>query len=158
MPSIDIAGHEVLFDEEDAHLFHDARWVIRASSTNNYVQRSIYLDGEYQGYESVHRIISGCPPGMVVDHVNGNGLDNRRFNLRVCTHTQNMQNRKIHRNNQSGFKGVYFDPQVQGLPWRAQITANGKKHYLGRFSSPISAHQAYLKAAERFHGEFARTA
>ena len=156
MPSIDIAGHEVLFDEEDAHLFDDARWTIRASGTTVYVQRSIYLGGEYQGYESLHRIISGCSSGQVVDHANGNGLDNRRSNLRVCSHTQNMQNRKMHSNNQSGFKGVYFDPEVQGLPWRAQIRANGKKHHLGRFGSAIAAHQAYLKAAEKFHGEFGR--
>lgn len=158
MPSIDIAGHEVLFDEEDAHLFSETRWQIRASGATSYVQRSIYSGSDYQGYESLHRLIAGCSSDQVVDHINCNGLDNRRSNLRVCSHSQNMQNRKIHSNNQSGFKGVYFDPAAHCLPWRAQIRANGKKHNLGRFSSAVAAHQAYLKAAEKLHGEFARAA
>lgn len=94
----------------------------------------------------------------MVDHINGNGLDNRRCNLRVCSHGENMRNRTMNRNNRSGYKGVYFDPDKNGRPWRAQIRANGRKHSLGRFDTAEQAYEAYQKAAERLHGEFARVA
>lgn len=158
MPTIKIAGHDVLIDEEDLHLLLDRKWHVRANRSNRYVQRNLTDGHGYLGCESLHRLITGCEDGMVVDHINGNGLDNRRCNLRVCSHSENMQNRKMHRNNQSGYKGIYFDPDLNGRPWRAQIRAYGRKYNLGRFDTAEEAYAAYLRAAEKLHGEFARAA
>ncbi|WP_341520726.1 HNH endonuclease [Pseudomonas sp. G.S.17] len=156
MPSINIGGREVRVDQQDAPLLDSASWVVRKGGGTFYVLRSIYADGIYQGYESLHRSLTNCPAGMVVDHINGDGLDNRRANLRVCTNAENLRNRKMHLNNRSGFKGVYFDDSRRGKPWRAQITAHGKKHRLGRFDTAEEASAAYRKAAPHMHGEFAR--
>lgn len=158
VPSILIAGREVLFDEKDERHIAGKEWTVRESRNTCYVQRCQYLNGEYVGYESLHRLIAGCEDGQLVDHINGNGLDNRRSNLRLCSHVENMQNRRMHRNNQSGHKGVYFDPDLNGRPWRAQIRAHGKKHCLGRFDTAEQACEAYKNAALRLHGPFARTA
>ncbi len=158
MPTIKIAGHDVLLDEEDVHLLEISGWTVRMSGTTGYVQRTIYSGHEYVGYESLHRLITDCGEGEMVDNINGNGLDIRRCNLRVCSHGENMRNRTMNRNNRSGYKGVYFDPDKNGRPWRAQIRANGRKHSLGRFDTAEQAYEAYQKAAERLHGEFARVA
>lgn len=100
----------------------------------------------------MHRLIMNAPLGLSVDHINGNGLDNRRSNLRVCTHMQNMQNRKMHSNNSSGLKGAY----KEGRRWVSRISAFGKKHELGMFDTAAEAHSAYIEAAHRLHGEWAR--
>ena len=158
MPSIEIAGRIALVDQEDLHFFEGVTWTIRVSGSTAYVQRCIHQDGKYVGFELLHRLISGCPEGKVVDHINGNGLDNRKANLRVCSHAENIRNRRMHLNNRSGFKGVYFDDTSRGKPWRAQITFCGKKYRLGRFDTPEAASAAYQEAASRMHGEFARAA
>lgn len=108
----------------------------------------------------LHRLIMAAARHRLVDHKNGDPLDNRRENLRECTHAQNMRNRKIHRNNRSGFKGVTRDAWAAklGRPriWRATITVAGRKFRLGRFLTPQSASRAYRVASAKFHGEFGR--
>jgi hypothetical protein len=158
MPSTHVAGHEVLLDEIDQHLLLDAAWTVRASGATFYIQRTIRTENQYEGYESLHRRIMRCSEGAVVDHINGNGLDNRRANLRVCSQAENLRNRKIHSNNSCGLKGVYWDDSNRGGSWRAQIRVNGKKINLGRFATSEAAHAAYCIAAGHYHGEFARVA
>lgn len=99
-------------------------------------------------------LLTGLEPGdpLVADHINGNPLDNRRINLRVCTHQQNMLNRRMNRNNTTGFKGV---TQVGPNRWAAAIAMNGCCHYLGVYDSPEKAHAVYCEAAVWLHGEFA---
>ena len=105
-------------------------------------------------YTQLARLIKGLEPGnpLEVDHINGNPLDNRRINLRVCPHAKNMLNRRMHKNNTSGFKGV---TQVGPNRWAANIALEGHFYYLGVFDSPEKAHQAYCEAAAWLHGEFA---
>jgi len=159
MPTIQVAGRDVIVDEQDAHLLAEYDWSIRPSGSTEYVQKALFENGVYVGYRSLHRLITGCEGGRVVDHKNGNGLDNRRENLRVCTQAENLRNRKINVNNTSGFKGVSFDPGTRNSkPWRSRIVADGKRINLGRFSSPEEAHAAYCKASVERHGEFSRTA
>jgi hypothetical protein len=89
------------------------------------------------------------PPGALVDHVNGDTLDNRRENLRVATHAENSQNkRKISK----GFKGVY---ERRGH-WIASIAACGTRVRLGSFATPEEAAMAYDDGARKWHGPFAR--
>jgi hypothetical protein len=112
-------------------------------------------------YVFMHRMVLGLSVDDVreVDHVDGNGLNNCRSNLRVCSHSENMKNRPIHKNNKSGFKGVYRDAGARSVPgreWRAQIRVDGKKINLGAFPCPEVAHAAYVSAAQKYHGEFSR--
>ena len=89
-----------------------------------------------------------------VDHIDGDPLNNCLSNLRWCTHAENMRNRKKHRNNTSGHKGVSFH-KVSGK-WRAQIKVDGEKNHLGLYDSPEEAAAAYEEAAKEAFGEYYR--
>lgn len=143
-----VSGKLVVFDVEDAELFDSGRWRLHS---NNYLIQRILVDGK-RVMHHFHRIVIGAKQGEFVDHINGNPLDNRRENLRICTHAQNMKNRKISAKNTSGFKGVYADRNR----WRSEIRCDGKKYALGTFSTPDLAHDAYVRASEQLHKEFCR--
>lgn len=100
----------------------------------------------------LHRLIAGARVGQVVDHANGDTLDNRRSNLRACAQRRNCQNRKRHSNNTSGFKGVL---ERDGY-FRAFIMLNGYQLALGQYNDAIAAALAYDRAALEHFGEFAR--
>lgn len=98
----------------------------------------------------MHREIMRTPLGMDTDHIDHDRLHNCKSNLRVCTHRENQGNRKIAINNTSGFKGVsFYRPQKK---WKAVIS----DIYLGYFTTPEEAAQAYDKAAIDYYGEFAK--
>jgi hypothetical protein len=100
----------------------------------------------------MHRLLMAAPSGLCVDHIDGNTLDNRRANLRLATHSENLRNMKRKKNNRSGYRGVH---RVRNR-WCAQITCNRKVRTLGTFATAEEAHEAYVKAATELHGEFAR--
>lgn len=102
----------------------------------------------------IHRAITNAPKGFTVDHRNLNTLDNRKSNLRVCLHRQNLCNRERSINNTSGYKGVFYNREKR--KWEATITVNYHCYHLGRFSDPVEAALQYDKAALKFQGEFAR--
>jgi hypothetical protein len=102
----------------------------------------------------LHRAILNAPVGLEVDHINGDGLDNRRSNLRLATREGNQRNRAARRDNTSGLKGVSL--HVSTGKWQARIRTGGEQVYLGVFTTPEAAHEAYAEAAIRLHGKFAR--
>lgn len=138
-----IDGVEIRVDAIDVWIFGETNWVVTQSG---------HLRQTSGRRLEIQRVLMGDPKGMHVDHVDGDPMNNVRSNLRLCTHAENMRNRKIHSNNKSGYKGVYFGD----TSWRAQIRADGKTYRLGRYKTAEEAHAAYQKAASELHGEFAR--
>lgn len=103
----------------------------------------------------LHRFLLDFPIGLSIDHINGNGLDNRQINLRACTHQQNRMNSKVADFEKSSiYKGVYWKDRAK--PWVAQIRVNYKRIYLGHHTLEIDAAKAYDIAALKYFGEFAR--
>ena len=105
-------------------------------------------------FNKYSRLLRGkAGKGQFVDHINGNGLDCRRSNIRICSHAENMRNRKTAKSNKIGVKGVYLS---RGR-YRAEIESKGVRYRIGTFDSIELAGKAYDEAAERLHQEFART-
>lgn len=102
----------------------------------------------------LHRLIMGAGIGQQVDHINGDKLDNRRANLRLCTHAENQHNRKKNSGTSSRFKGVYWHNVTQ--KWQAYIRIDGDLRYLGLFEQEEAAAKEYDRAAKLCFGEFAR--
>lgn len=105
----------------------------------------------------MQNVVLGVPAGVVVDHVDGDALNNRRGNLRVATVGQNNANAKLRSDNTSGFKGVSRVKHLKRLPWEAYIQVDGKFMRLGRYETPEEAAEAYDKAAVAHFGSYART-
>jgi len=162
----------VLYDKEDEDLIKAHTWHISQGSKSNKDRYSVktnipYLDSEtkckrYQR-RYLSRLIMDPPKGMLVDHINGDTMDNRRSNLRICSKGENGRNRKIaSKNNTSGFKGVSYRKKGPDMinewsrPWQAYINYNKKRHHLGMFATAEEAARAYDSKAIKLHGEFAR--
>lgn len=102
----------------------------------------------------LHRFILNAPDDKGVDHRNGNGLENRRFNIRLCTSRQNLQNQHSTKKGTSNYKGVHLHRQTN--KWIARIRVDGKLKYLGCFVFEHDAALTYNVAAKKYFGEFAR--
>ncbi len=146
-------GKKAIVDAEDLAELSQYNWQFHKKG---YAYTTIYLGkigDKYRGTTiKMHRLLTSCPVDKQVDHKNGNGLDNRKSNLRICTATQNSYNRKVHKNNKSGYKGV----GTQKNDYYVEIGFKGKRIYLGRYKDPVEAAKVYDKAAKKYHGEFAR--
>lgn len=139
-----------IIDDGDFDLVSRYKWHL--SSNKNGARTSVRTQGLCK-VMYMHRLIMGNPIRGEVDHVNHDKLDNRKSNLRICTHSQNQWNYSKPRNNTSGFKGVYW--HNYGKKWAAQIKVFGKRLHLGLFNSKIKAKIAYNKAALKYFKEFA---
>jgi hypothetical protein len=155
MAVIDIKGYPVEVDDEDAgRVLAHSWWESSSPETDGHV---ICFSAKIGGkIIKLHRFIMGDPAGLVIDHRDGNRLNNRKANLRACTTRENNQNLGLTRRNRSGYRGVSFS-RTAGK-WRARIGLNRKQLHLGYFESPNLAAAAYEQAAELFYGDNRRAA
>ena len=147
-------GYMALVDDEDYLLVSEHLWHVDKFEKKIYAIRKVRRDGRRQKCY-MHRFIVQPPMGLVVDHINGNGLDNRRSNLRICTIKENLRNMsKPSRSNASSrYKGVCF--LAPDRVWRASICYERKTIYIGRFQTEEEAAVAYNHKAKELFGAFA---
>jgi len=147
-------GKVALIDEDDMPLVEAHKWYADKNRRTFYAVRNAIIGNGKRSLLKMHRVILGPSAGYECDHVNGDGLDNRRVNLRVCTSLENRHNRRPQQQVTSAYKGVSWDKHAG--KWRARIHINGKLRYLGRFANERDAASAYDAVACRHFGEFAR--
>lgn len=140
-------GRVALVDDEDYEMLIGlgVRWCVNDGYAFNRV------------HGRMHRFLVSAPKDTMVDHINGDKLDNRKENLRFATNSQNQANRKVARG-ASKFKGVTWQKRAYDTSrgyWKAQIVVNGELRYLGKYDTDLDAAKAYNDAAVRFFGEFA---
>lgn len=137
----------------------DYEWLSRYSwhATRNPYGGKWYARGKV-GNKAVymHRLITGAPAYMEVNHCDDDTLNNQRHNLRTCEHSDSMRNRKKQCNNGSGYVGVVTQKRAGYLVYRAQIKVSPKMLHIGCFETPEEAARAYDKKAKELFGEFAR--
>jgi hypothetical protein len=140
-----LAGGEVaLIDADDAALATGRLWHLSA-----------YGYAQCRQVGPLHRLILPTAPGLQVDHINGNRLDNRRLNLRPATSSQNHANQRKRAGTTSTFKGVSWCRRTRR--WVAQVMVDGRQQFIGRFDTEVEAARAYDARAEALFGEFAAT-
>lgn len=141
----------VSVDDEDFERLSAFRWYAKKDTRATYAFNPDHVPGQY-----MHRYLLGNPPGVLVDHEDGDGLNNQKYNLREATRAQNRHNQGKHRTNTSGLKGVSWHKSSK--LWRAQIYLNGRQYDLGRFDTKEEGGAAYAAACTELHGAFGRTA
>jgi hypothetical protein len=143
------SGDVAVVDDEDWDRLRDLKWFVIRDLATNYAYTRINRKAV-----KLHRLIMGVTdPKIQVDHLDGDGLNNRKENLRIATGHQNQGNRRKLKPASSRFKGVCFNKRTK--KWKAQIKRHGKKVHLGTFSDEIAAAQAYDIAAIEYFGAFA---
>ena len=153
---------EVLYDAEDEDKINKYTWYVNKNDHRFYVNTNIpHPDGGItrNGWRRrtilrLHQLVAGTPKGMFTDHINGDGLDNRKQNLRICTNAENARNRRLGKTNTSGFKGVSWFKRDK--IWYVHITHNKKLMFLGCFKDKEEAARAYDRKAIELHGKFAK--
>lgn len=143
-------GKIALIDNEDYEMVSIHKW----HYLKRYHDRPGYASTKIDGKNvSMHKFIMGESDGKVIDHINGDTLDNRKLNLRFCTHQQNLWNR--HKRKQTQSKYIGLSKGRNRKKWQVQILIDGKKKTIGQFESEEDAARAYDKVARKYYGEFA---
>lgn len=154
-------GSVALVDNEDYEFLSQFVWTLIEWRGKQYAKRKQRLsDDPYPEYGTISMhslILSGA---VEVDHIDGNGLNNQRSNLREVTHAQNIQNQKVQRRSKTGYRGVTYFPNCgqwkRKKPWRARIKVDGYDRTIGYYSTPEEAAKAWNEAALDAWGEYAR--
>jgi len=133
-----------IIDEDDIPFVSSYWWSL---------DRHGYAKNSHTGIR-VHRIVMNAKDDDVIDHIDGNPLNNRKENLRICTQFDNQKNRGANKNNKSGYKGVCWNSEKK--KWTTQLFSNGRRVYCKHFDDKETAARAYNEAALKHHGEFAK--
>lgn len=143
-----------LVDDENFDELNKYNWSLTYGSGGRYYAiRLNYINKKRDKWILLHRFLLNAPRNKEVDHINGNGLDNRKINIRLCTSAQNSWNTKKHKDNTSGHKGVSWDKFRS--KWIAQMNFLGEHIFLGRFENKADAVLKYNEKVKEFRGEFA---
>jgi hypothetical protein len=152
-------GEKAMVDDEDYEYLSQWNWYCLINYKNKYAVRTDFKNGEYKKSIRMHRVIMNTPRKLTVDHIDGNGLNNQKANLRNCTVTENIYNRRKHKNGTSSFKGVSIASILQkGRLYKyylAQIRKDGVGHNLVYYKNEKDAAMAYNEAAIKLFGQFA---
>lgn len=146
-------GKVALVDDEDFEWLNQWKWHAHERHNIFYAVCSSRIDGKVS--KKMHRQILNPGNDLQVDHIDGNGLNNQRINLRLCSHAQNIYNRGKLKSNTSGYIGVSWNKAKK--KWSARTERNGKVFFLGYYENADDAAKAYDRHAKEFRGEFART-
>lgn len=141
-------GRFAIVDESDYDYLSQMKWNYSKTAHNYYARTKINGSNKY-----MHRIIMKEPDGLQIDHINGDTIDNRRCNLRICTNQENARNSKS-RKGKSKYKGITWSKR--DLNWKAQIQVNYVNYHIGYYDTEEEAALAYNKEAIKRFGEFAK--
>lgn len=141
-------GKFAIVDDGDYEWLSQFKWCIHRGRYTFYAKRSAN-----RKILKMHRVIMRTPQGREVDHINHNGLDNRRANLRECSHAENLHNQLHRKTGTSKYRGVYWSKKAG--KWRACIGCNNKRMSMGQYDSETEAAMAYNEKAKALFGEFA---
>ena len=147
-------GYSSIVDDSDFSRLLKVKWFARLNRGKVYAAMHQPLVNGKSSQLPMHRYLLNPNRIDEVDHINGDTLDNRRSNLRVCSRLENARNRKISSLNTTGFKGVSFIKHLN--KFGAFISVKNKDIFLGSFKTAKEAHKAYCAAAIKYHGSFAR--
>jgi len=145
-------GRFAIVDADDYDRFSQYKWSC-SQDGNNFYAYTFLSEGNKKKRVFMHRLIMNAPKGLIVDHIDGNGLNNRKSNLRLCTKAQNVQNSRPRSNGSSKYKGVFWNKVNK--KWSASIRKGDKRIYLGGFDDEIEAALAYDRKAAELFGKFA---
>lgn len=151
-------GMECIVDAEDIAPISEHKWFVITDGKYPYASTNMWVSGKRHTIK-LHRFLMGCTlgDGKLVDHRNGDTLDNRKINLRVTTRQGNNRNAKLRKDNKVGYKGVILRNTGQPKAYEVYYKRKGKHTFVGVFHTAREAAQAYDKAVLLEYGEFART-
>ena len=147
-------GKVAIVDDEDFELISQYKWYPMDHHNNFYARANVYKNKKRTQIKMHRLIMNVINPKVQIDHIDRDGLNNQKSNLRICTNSQNHMNEKKRKNCSSRFKGVSWHKRCK--KWMAKIKTEDKQKHLGYFNNEKDAAKAYDAAAKKYFGKFAR--